>query len=579
MKEDSLIKIEGLSGLTIEPVEQTCRFLQIDECSGVLSLNLSLLISDSMRKREQPLTKIQLYSFKGFDMDSFISRYMNEVEAHDERKVKNVNIYTGEEEVEIVHHQARNGARTASFIEKKCWYLQDSIIRRVRSNKPTSDEVTNDLRKQDKTINNFRLSSDILKSVIGAEYVVMLNVLADMGYITRLGFFKEGQQTSDYHINTREWELSEPFFDSKIQMYKEQTATALNKKVEGYLMKYLTEHFGEERISSDFIKNYCSSLNYIQIEDYDGITGFCKREKKRNEDAAVYYDTVIERLKSKERYIDKIDNSHRIYHLLTNLKREMKQYLTIDFSLDCRNSHPIIFNHFIFEYHSIPESSSYIISNYLVNKVGPRKDLIEGFLSNKSSVYINYHYLGNNLRKILNDNNIEVQEIARLNNDELEYIYLTSNGLFWDRFLKWHPERGKDTVKKSVFAAVFYRTDDSDEGEYAKEFGMMYPHVFEMIRDWKRPGNESTIMEYMAQHRLKMPDKMGASLSVAMMAFESDIYIDILRRLYMKRWKAVHIHDCIVIPKYNSKNRPTIDQVRAIMLEEFAKFGLCPSFA
>ena len=579
MMED-LVRIEGLSGLTIEPIKQTCSFLPVDESSGVLSLNLSLLISDSMRKREKPLQKLQLYRFKGFDMDSFISRYMSEVEAYDERKVKNVNVYTGEEEVEIVHHQARNGARTASIIEKKCLYLQDAIIRRVRGKNPDDDEVSKDLRKQDKNSNSFRLSSEILKSVIGAEYVVMLRVLVDMGYITHIGFFEEGRQTSEYHVNTREWELSEPFYDSKIQMYKEQTVTALKKKVEGYMMDCLNEHFKDERISSDFIKSYYASLNHIQIEDYDGITKFCQREKEKNENAADYYDTVIERLESKERYIDKIDNSHRIYHLLTNLKREIKQYLTIDFSLDCRNSHPIIFNHFIFENHNIPESSSYIISNYIVNEIGPRKDLIEEFLNGKSSQYINYHYLGNNLRKILIDNNIEVQIIARLSNDELEYIYLTSNGLFWDRFLKWHPDRDKDSVKKSVFAAVFYRTDDGDEGEYAKEFGLMYPHVFEMIRDWKRPSNEETVREYLIKHKLPVNvDKMGASLSVAMMAFESDIYIDILRRLYMKRWKAVHIHDCIVIPKYKSKNRPTIDQVRTIMQEEFAKFGLCPSFA
>lgn len=62
------------------------------------------------------------------------------------------------------------------------------------------------------------------------------------------------------------------------------------------------------------------------------------------------------------------------------------------------------------------------------------------------------------------------------------------------------------------------------------------------------------------------------------MALESDIFTSILKRLFAKRWHAAHIHDCIVIPKDGSKNHPTIEEVKDVMIEVYQSFGLSPTF-
>ena len=74
-------------------------------------------------------------------------------------------------------------------------------------------------------------------------------------------------------------------------------------------------------------------------------------------------------------------------------------------------------------------------------------------------------------------------------------------------------------------------------------------------------------------------DKPTTSLSVAMMDLEAQIFTRVLKRLYAKRWNAVHIHDCIVIPKDGNLNHPSIDQVRTIMEDVFKEFGLSPTLA
>ena len=69
-----------------------------------------------------------------------------------------------------------------------------------------------------------------------------------------------------------------------------------------------------------------------------------------------------------------------------------------------------------------------------------------------------------------------------------------------------------------------------------------------------------------------------ASLSIAMMNLEAQIFTTILKKMYAKRWNAVHIHDCIVVPITGNKNQPTEEPVREIMADVYKDFGLRPTF-
>ena len=63
------------------------------------------------------------------------------------------------------------------------------------------------------------------------------------------------------------------------------------------------------------------------------------------------------------------------------------------------------------------------------------------------------------------------------------------------------------------------------------------------------------------------------------MDLEARIFTTILKRLYAKRWNAIHIHDCIVIPKDGNANHPTEAQVRSVMEDVYKDFGLSPTVA
>ena len=190
----------------------------------------------------------------------------------------------------------------------------------------------------------------------------------------------------------------------------------------------------------------------------------------------------------------------------------------------------------------------------------------------------NYHNVGKYLRNELLNNNIEKASVAKLKNDELEYIYLTSVGRLWDDINLMHPEYTRKEIKTKFFTEVLYSSSTSIEGKpFAKEFIEMFPSVYELICKWKEPTKDTEIWAYLLEHNLYSP-KEHAALSIALMNLEAHLFTEILKRMYAKRWRAVNIHDCIVVPKTGKKNRPEPGKVREIMTTVFATYGLHPTF-
>ena len=161
----------------------------------------------------------------------------------------------------------------------------------------------------------------------------------------------------------------------------------------------------------------------------------------------------------------------------------------------------------------------------------------------------------------------------------LEYIYLTSIGKMWDEFVELHPDMDRAEMKVEMFKQVFYsNTPYIYEGkELASEFKERFPNVYKLIAHWKKRKMAPDVEAYMEANQL-FPNKPTASLSMAMMNLESKIFTEILKRIYRKRWRAVHIHDCIVVPKTGKKNQPEKSEVLEIMREVYQQYGLCPTF-
>lgn len=497
------------------------------------------------------LNEIQLYQFRNFNMEEFTEKYLYEVNPHEDIDETTLSVYAPPETIVTAR---KRGVRSESIIADKCRYLQDAIIRRAYS------------RKDDRTVS---LNSQILKSVIGNEYKVMLDVLIETGHIAmgdgkggtgKYWYYSVGDYSFLYTLLNTDIVLTNPFINARIQGYKEKTLSLIRKMSEKYASSYVGE---------DFLKNYIRSLKYVRINDYSGLMSYINSSTAKNPDSSIYYDFIFSELEQRNRSIYRIDTSHRFYHVLTNLDRNMKRYLSIDFMLDCKNSHPLLFNHFIFQKYGISHSVSYRISSFL-------KEADISSIYTSSSSMIN-HNVGQYFCNLLINNGIAKQTVAKMAPDEIEYIYKTSSGILWDEICALHPKMSRSEVKAAMFGAVFYSKSPVPDrwNDYAKEFKARFPTVFSLIGDWKRNKNESEVMRYMQRHGL--PFKGRASLSIAMMALESDIFTGILKRMYIKRWHAVHIHDCIVVPDDGCRNHPTVEQVKEIMTDVYKDFGLAPT--
>ena len=541
---------------------------------------------------------IQLYQFKDFDMDKFVRRYLYEISEH--KEVEDIDMFTGEDIYITI--KAHAGVKKVDRIALKCQYLQDVIIRKAHS------------KYGNKT---FSLNADVLKCIIGKEYKVMLNILRQMGYI-ELGDGYHGAEKHYYYVvgeystlytmkDNVEYYLTEPFFNKRIIDYKAKTQKITQTLQKEYVDDKIIRLYGQ-----DFYDRYIHSLNSITISDKQGLLDFINVKIKENPEAAAYYRYLIDSLENKDKMITKIDSSKRFYHILTNAKREVKRYCNLDFTLDCKNSHPLLFNFFIFRSHNIDAYTSYNIGLTLQQLYQTSHSTLGSSFPINNSSNNPFHNDGQNLRILLIDSNIEKDELAKLTDDEIEYIYKTTNGILWDELTDWvmdnpsvidkwkeyrddknkllYPELSttqgaelrkavRGVLKEEMFRQSFYSSTPKvlDDYDIGKEFARRYPTVFALIGAWKKTKNKQQVIEYMKAHNL--PSNKGtSSLSIAMMGLESEIITTILKRLYAKRWNAVHIHDCIVIPEDGNKNHPTKQQVQEIMLDVYKSFGLFPTF-
>ena len=172
--------------------------------------------------------------------------------------------------------------------------------------------------------------------------------------------------------------------------------------------------------------------------------------------------------------------------------------------------------------------------------------------------------------------------LCRFSVDELEYIYLTSNGILWDVIASEHPTYDRNEVKESMFAEVFYsnKVYVYKWQKFAVDFKGKYPNVIKLIKTWKKDKNISNCKKYISGQGVYSGGITAKNaLSIAMMNLEAQIFTQILSRMYSKRWSAVHIHDCIIVPNTRSNNQPTREQVIEIMEDVYKKYGLSPTFS
>ena len=107
-------------------------------------------------------------------------------------------------------------------------------------------------------------------------------------------------------------------------------------------------------------------------------------------------------------------------------------------------------------------------------------------------------------------------------------------------------------------------------------FSEHFPTVMRLIKRWKKTPKPDDIKSYIEQNKIYPKSENGA-LAIAMQQKESMLMGAILKRLYKKGWKALNIHDCIIIPKSRGK-QPSREEVISIMNDVYADYGLVATF-
>lgn len=539
-----------------------------------------------MKRKEQ--NSMFLNKFVGFNIDEFIEKYLFEISEHITNEylpmmspydyailckpsVEQYKEYCENyEKGRDVYHKQKRGVRNESILKLKIEYLQDLLLRKSFSKKDYGA---------------FSLNSQILKAIIGDEYKVLLDIFIKMGYLIvgdgcngnivgELDYYQNGKYSKIFSIPSSV-EVEVVYTTNQgVLKYKKKEKEQLERYRDNVVLPTIDEFYG-----ADFRQNYEKSLRQIKIVNEKGIEEYIsyaiatykqrkaeeesKRKRKTQKGNPMiehYYKYIITQLHEKNKKIQRIDSAGRIYHVLTNSDRNIKNFLNIKVSVDCKNSHPLLFNYFIFMSHGISNSDAYAISRAM-----------------HSIPYGSGKEIKQELTSIINDD-----VLCRFSVDELEYIYLTSNGMLWDVIASEHPTYDRNEVKESMFAEVFYsnKVYVYKWQKFAVDFKGKYPNVIKLIKTWKKDKNISNCKKYISGQGVYSGGITAKNaLSIAMMNLEAQIFTQILRRMYSKRWSAVHIHDCIIVPNTRSNNQPTREQVIEIMEDVYKKYGLSPTFS
>ena len=498
----------------------------------------------------------KIYTIEGIDYDAVIAKYRQLCEEGEkEIDANSISVYGGDVRY-IQTRKARKPLNDDTRILNKAIYLVHTIAYRQATNR-------------EENVEGASIQYAILQRVIGEDVYELIRSLQQLGYIEIDGKYIIGTSSKHYKVigNIATTHSSNHTILKYINKTKELLKDAVLKRMATPEFKAL---YGDA-----FAEIYIKNLNKFKIKDEKGFNKYANEQIALQPTKESYYNFIKESFKS-DLKIYSIDGNNRIYHLLTSLERELKQFINIRLSIDCKNSHPLLFNYFIFNSVGISIHLSYSISSilYSINK----SDIISS---------VDNHYDIEKLRNVLIRNGINELLITRFTSDELLYIYKTTKGIFWDDILQEHQEDGYDRaeIKQKMFAEVFYsKTPKIAWKEFAKEFKRQYPNVYGLIERWKEPLKHKDLKACLLARKkavqiegTALMSSQETALPNVMMDLESEIFREVLKSLYRKRIPAVHIHDAVVIP--DTRAQVDVEKVESVMRDVYKKFGLHPTFS
>lgn len=417
------------------------------------------------------------------------------------------------------------------------------------------------------------LNASVLKSLFDLVYKDMLHVLCNVGVI-------DTNWQYEMLKKAREFELCETYKSAIL------TKSTNHLKLLAYMsdMDSLLDNNHEKRKpkeESKLIENsewiydvYNANLRKLRISNEAELDEYINQRDYLSINQSNYYKSIYNYyLYDYDKFrITSIDNNKRIYSILTSTPRYIKNFINILFSIDISNSHPLLFNYYLIKYYKLDISLLHKYYKYIFN------------------INTNHFYDVDNIYNVLNINDIQKQQIAKIPQDVWLYIAKTSKGQFWDDFKDCFVEYGLNRidVKVTLFQEVFYSHSTKSHGKiFAKQFKSIYPSVYVLLSKYK---------EYKRLHRFDEADQATNRVDKAiktqkaikesfhfannMMELESTIFQKILTKLYKKRGCcALSIHDAIIMVDTKGSRKYTEEDIIRIMKLVYKEYNLCPTFS
>lgn len=447
------------------------------------------------------------------------------------------------------------------FVEKK---IQSREVIKRKSSFLIHNMISRQISSHNDTA---YLNAEVLKHVLGNEYKDILDFLVKENRVKVVEPYVKGVTSKGYRVVDFEKNIScstKPYF-YPYRPYVIGLEEELTKR------EKLAQKMAEKNLKKPIYKKYQNSLNKLRIDTDKAKEYIDIHFREEDLKSRHYHLNILEEYQKKQHSIkvpNEIDN--RIYHILTRTPRELKYFLNIKYQIDIRNSHPLLFTALIYEKNGIRQ-------NLLKKR---QKTLNISLYSNKSSIedsnekeiketnnskYNIEKYICNKLKDTGLDPS-EIDKIRKMPFDVLKYIYLTSTGQFWDMILKEENDKvgeyvlTRQDIKTIMFGQVFYGKNlrIPRAYKYAKQFKEEFPNVYSLILSYK--------------DGLKKEDR--TVLSHKLMALESKLFREALRRLFDMNFEVVSIHDAIVVLDTPANKNCSVEIVENVLKEVYKEEGL-----
>lgn len=391
-----------------------------------------------------------------------------------------------------------------------------------------------------------------------------------------------------------------------------QATTTLNKaatkgiqRIDEYSDKKHEEEIQNaiKATSPQFVERYNKALSKLTINK-DEATSYVKSTYSIETDIQKKNKRLytIQKIDNKDykKEIRAIDDNGRIYHIGTELQRDIKRFTNIEFSIDCKNSHPFLFSYVLFRY--ITQGNIGIEERFNDELFHCVLFSLMKFIKENKGIY-NHYMFSDFLGKTLKTKKLAKSELAKIEKtlpalenvqrDVWQYIYDVSEGKIWDMFVDAFDE-DRTTVKQNVFGSVMYsyvskreKKLDGDRAKWVNMFKSLYPSVFQSINEIKQSLHEQCREKGMVKllkhpyeveinnHIISFTQKDEVLLPMLLMKLESKIFINILTKLFNKRITCFGIHDAVAV----IKSKLTENEIKAIMMKEYSVYGLIPTLS